>query len=129
MMLAIALQESRLTYRAQIGGPAKSYYQFEQSGGVHGLLRHSATKDLVAATCAKLDYAPIEATIYHAMEHNDILASAMCRLLLWTVAGPLPQRGDHQYAWEYYISGWRPGKPHRHTWDAFYDQAWQEALA
>ena len=26
-------------------------------------------------------------------------------------------------AWNLYIRTWRPGKPHRHTWDAFHQQA------
>jgi len=126
MLIAIALQESRLTHRRQIGGPAKSYLQFEQGGGVHGVLTHRSTKDLAADICRRLDYEPISSTVYVAMEHNDVLACVMGRLLLWTVAGPLPQRGQHQYAWDYYVSGWRPGRPHRGTWDAFYDQAWRE---
>ena len=42
MLLAIGLQESRFEYRRQMGnGPAKSFWQAEQGGGmVTGLLRY-----------------------------------------------------------------------------------------
>lgn len=42
MLLAIGLQESRFAYRRQMrNGPAKSFWQAEQSGGmVTGLLRY-----------------------------------------------------------------------------------------
>ena len=43
MLIAIALQESRLTYRKQIGGPARGLHQFE-TGGVRAVLRHAATE-------------------------------------------------------------------------------------
>lgn len=129
MLIAIALQESRLIHRVQIGGPAHGFLQFEKGGGVHGVLNHAGTKAHAVSVCAARNCEPTNAAAYEAIVNDDVLAAAFGRLLLWTVAGPLPQRGQHQYAWEYYISGWRPGNPHRHTWDDFFDTAWQEVLA
>ena len=34
LLLAIGLQESRFEHRQQIGGPARSFWQFERGGGV-----------------------------------------------------------------------------------------------
>mgnify|MGYP001576466703 CR=1 FL=1 len=56
-MLAIALQESRCQHRAQIGGPAKGYWQFEQGGGVRGVLSHPSSKPHIQMVLAALDYA------------------------------------------------------------------------
>ena len=38
MMLAIGLQESRFVHRRQIKGPARGFWQFEQGGGVIGVV-------------------------------------------------------------------------------------------
>ncbi len=74
-----------------------------------------------------MDYSPDSDAMscYVAIEHNDILAAAFSRLLLWTLPGPLPLRGAPTAGWIAYTSAWRPGKPHRETWDVFYAQAWQ----
>ncbi len=56
-----------------------------------------------------------------------MLAAAFARLLLLTDAKPLPQIGDVQGAWAYYVRNWRPGKPHPDTWPGLYKQA-QAAL-
>jgi len=126
MMVAIALQESRILHRRQIGGPARGYWQFEQGGGVMGVLTHHATKPHIQIVLQALDY-PQDydaGQCYVAIEHNDILAAAFARLNLWWASGPLPGAGESVAGWQYYLNTWRPGKPHRHTWDAFYAQAW-----
>jgi len=128
MLIAIGLQESRFTHRRQTGnGPAKGYWQFEQGGGVRGVLTHRATKPHALAVLDRLGYSDYAVTVWNALEHNDILAMAFARLNLWWIPGALPGPGEHDKSWAYYIDGWRPGKPHRHTWDAFYDEAWQLA--
>ena len=126
MLLAIALQESRIIYRHQVGGPAHSYFQFELGGGVRGVLKHPASKSHAQAVLASLDYDPESdpASVYEAMEHNDILAAGMARLLLWTLPTALPGPDDPEAGWKTYIAAWRPGKPHRSTWNSFYAQAW-----
>lgn len=125
MLLAIALQESRCCHRRQLGGPARGFYQFEV-GGVRGVLRHPASKPHIANALAALSYPVTDdaTTPYVAIEHNDVLASAFARLLLWTDAQPLPAHDEAEAGWQLYLRTWRPGKPHRATWDAFYQQAW-----
>lgn len=128
MLVAIGLQESRFEHRKQIGGPARGFWQFEQGGGIKGVLDHQSTRSLIRLILHQLRYDDDTLTSYFAVEDNDVLAMSYARLLLWTVAGPLPVARQYEYAWKYYIDGWRPGKPHRATWNAFYDQAWEFVL-
>ena len=125
MLLAIGMQESRLTHRKQIGGPAMGLWQFERGGGVAGVLRHPATRGHAATVCWRLGNAGTTASVYHQLEHDDVLAACFARLLLWTLPGALPARDGVVGAWDQYIAAWRPGKPHRHTWDDFYREAWE----
>jgi hypothetical protein len=120
MLIAIALQESRLEHRRQIRGPARGFWQFESGGGVHGVLTHAASKPLIEPVLATLRYAPGDC--YDAIANNDVLACVFARLLLWTHPKALPASAET--AWAYYLATWRPGKPHSQTWDAFYRQAW-----
>lgn len=124
MLLAIGLQESRFEHRRQIKGPARSFWQAEKGGGmVHGVLRHPSTRKHALAACDARGVQPVDEAIYLAIEHDDVLAAALARLLLFTDPLPLPKLGDAAGAWDYYLRTWRPGKPHRHTWDALYEQA------
>ena|SRR5690554_140479 len=133
MLLAIGFQESRFKHRRQlVGNPprptgaAKSFWQAEQAGGmVRGLLNyHSArVRDLATGLCMVRGVSPDTRTVWDAIEHDDVLAAGLARLLLWTDPHRLPAVGDAQGAWDLYIRTWRPGKPHRGTWDALYDQA------
>ena len=125
MLLAIGLQESRFKHREQVKGPAKGYFQFEQGGGVRGVLSHPSSKAYAEEVCRARNVFPKEREVYLALAKDDILAAAFARLLLWTDPQPLPTNADD--AWKLYLRTWRPGKPHRHTWDAFYQQA-QEAV-
>ena len=127
-MLAIGLQESRFKHRRQIGGPARGFWQFEQGGGVRGVLRHSASREHALAVCRIRNVIATEGAVYAALEHDDVLAAAFARLLLWTDPKALPGLRDEQGAWDLYLRTWRPGKPHRHTWDALYAKA-LEAVA
>lgn len=123
MLLAIGLQESRLTHRRQIGGPARGLLQFEQKGGTLGVLRHPASALHAKAVCAARGVTPVSLKVYNAFETDDVLNMAFGRLLLWTDPRALPSLGDANAAWDLYLRTWRPGKPHRHTWDKFYSQA------
>lgn len=126
MLLAIGLQESRFEHRRQVGGPARGFWQFEQ-GGVRAVLEHYAVGVEARKVLDVLQY-PLEATVadvYQALEHNDVLAAAFARLLLW--ASPLrlpanPAEADHGY--QVYVSSWRPGKPKPRTWTGHYGWAW-----
>lgn len=128
MLIAIGLQESRFQHRRQVNfGPARGFWQFEKAG-VRGVMRHIDTRGHLEAALRELRYESIigkTAELHYTIEDNDVLAAVFARLLLWTVPGRLPQITEHDRAWEQYIEGWRPGKPHRNTWRALYDEAWQ----
>lgn len=133
MLLAIGLQESRFEHRRQLvgnpprpAGPAKSFWQAEQGGGmVRGLLnyRDARVRDLATGLCVVRGVSPDTRSVWDAIEYDDVLAAGLARLLLWTDPRRLPEIGDAHGAWDLYIRTWRPGKPHRHTWDALYQQA------
>ena len=123
MLLAIGLQESRFEHRRQIKGPARGFWQFERGGGVRGVLTHPATAALAREVCVAREVLPTSHAVYDRLEHDDVLAAAFARLLLWTDPPPLPPIPHAPAAWSLYLRTWRPGKPHRHTWDALYQRA------
>lgn len=125
LLLAIALQESRCASRRQMAsGPARGFWQFELGGGVVGVLTHAASKAHIYRVLLTLCYPSAASAVYAAIEHSDILAAVCARLLLWTDAAALPGPTEAQAGWDLYQRTWRPGQPHRETWDAFYAQAW-----
>jgi len=132
MLLAIGLQESRFEARRQMGnGPARSFWQFElgtkeSRGGVWGVYLHGASRPLLERLCAALKVPFTPQAIYAAMEHNDILAAGVARLMLFTDAQRLPAANDADAAWAAYLRIWRPGKPRPETWPAYHAQALQE---
>lgn len=121
-MLAIALQESRLMHRRQVtasgeeNGPAVSYWQFEQGGGCRGVLTHRSCAPRMVAICEAYDVEPTPRTLWEAMRYQDIVAAAAARLLIYSLPGALPRTAAE--GWAQYLSAWRPGKPHPHTWAA-----------
>ena len=135
MLLAIGLQESRFEHRYQVvqgkpgaKGPARGFWQFElgtaaSRGGVWGVFLHEASNGLLKKIAAHLSVAQSPTNIWQAIEADDVLAAAVARLLLWTDPKLLPKLGDAEAAWQLYLRTWRPGKPHRGTWDALYAQA------
>lgn len=128
-LLANGMQETRFETRQQIGGgPGRSYWQFEQGGGIRGVLTHPASKAYARAFCGLRAVAPVESDVYASFLSDDQLACAFARLMLWTDANPLPQLGDADGAWVYYLRNWRPGKPRPDTWAANYAAA-LEAVA
>ncbi len=122
LLMAIAGQESAWQYRVQIGGPAHSFWQFEKSGGVHGVLHHPSSSANIRDVCADLGVSCDETTIYQRMAEpeGDVLPGCMARLLLWTDPAPLPAVGDVDHAWNFYERNWRPGAPHPEGWPARY---------
>jgi len=96
-LIAIGLQESRLTHRRQIGGPARGLWQFERGGGVRGVLMHPASRSHALIVCTLRNVAPTATAVYAALEHDDVLAAAFARLLLWTDPQALPD--DAQGGW------------------------------
>jgi len=130
MLLAIGLQESRFMYRFQkvagqpyVKGPARGFWQFE-TGGVAGVVKHASSAYWLADLCKKRGVAFSTYEIWNAIETDDVLAAGLARLLLFTDAKRLPEVDDVEGAWGLYAYRcWRPGKPHRATWDDFHKQA------
>lgn len=125
MLLAIGLQESRFQYRRQIKGPARGFWQFEKNGGVRGVLTHAATKAAAIGVCRERSVDPNESAVHAALEKDDLLACALARLLLYSDPRPLPAPGEVTNSWDCYLRNWRPGKPHRGSWDELYMHAWE----
>ena len=130
LLLAIAMQESGpgLNARYQNSpstspGPARGWWQFEQGGGVVGVLSHAASSNFAAATCARLSVVAQPAAVWRAIEGNDALSCSFARLLMWTDPPALPNTEGP--AWDFYMRLWRPGKPHREVWQG----NWQTADA
>lgn len=134
LVMTIAGQESGgWMYRRQIGigqyypqkVGARGYWQFESTWGGPVALNDVVQKAGVqlAVVCKALDIPTDEHALYEAVAWNDMLACAMARLLLWIHPAPLPAVGAKEAAWQYYVAQWKPGMPHRHTWDGYYDQA------
>ena len=135
MLLAMGLQESRLTARRQLvgspprpTGPATGLWQFEQGGGVRGVLEHQASRYWMHRVCHERGVQPVARAVWQALQHDDILAAAAARLLLFTDARRLPDLGDELAAWQGYIRTWRPGRPHRITWPGLYAVALAEVV-
>lgn len=129
MMFAIPMIESRWDERRQIVrpgvfSPARGFPQFEMNG-IRGVLNHHASGPLIKAVLDRLDYDHAPMTSHVAIEHNDVLALAYMRCLLWTVPEALPWRDNPSEGYRQYLLAWRPGKPQpRAKWDVFYEQAW-----
>lgn len=136
MLLAIGLQESRFEHRFQVvqgkpgaKGPARGFWQFERGtrasrGGVWGVWLHEASRFWLASLCRARGVEFEPGAIYAAIETDDVLAAGVARLLLFTDPLRLPAVDDVGGAWALYAKRcWRPGRPHRSTWDAFHDQA------
>lgn len=127
MLIAIGLQESKFKHRRQVGGgPARGYWQFEEGGGVYGVLTHVVSKPYIRSVLVALDYDPTSSAsdCYDAIEHHDILAASFARLLLWTLPQALPTADDPHKGLLQYLAAWQPGLPHEETWDENFKQAW-----
>lgn len=129
MLIAVALQESNMADRKQIGGPARGYWQFEKPGGVIGVLDHHATRAICIDIFKRFDLADLgpdmASVVYCMTAFNSVLAAGLARLLLWTHPDPLPDELEQARAWEYYLWCWRPGKPHPERWADNYSSAWR----
>ena len=130
MLVAIGLQESRFLHRRQLvgnppkpTGPATGFWQFERGGGVAGVLRHKSTSIIARDICEKRGVKPESFDVWEALQRDDVLAAAFARLLLWTDPKSIPDEADVDGAWDLYIRTWRPGKPHRSTWDSLHKEA------
>ena len=126
ILIAIALQETALRHRRQVGGPALGLLQWELPQ-VGLILRHPVVGPLARNVLATLVYEPGDPPherIHAAMEHNDILQCAFSRLLLWPDAAPLPKRDNVQGFIATYLRVWRPGRQRLDTLPANWAAAW-----
>lgn len=125
LLLAIALQESRLAKRRQLGkGPARSFFQFERVG-VRGVLSHKASGRHAREVCAALDIVANGPSVHRAIEYQDVLAVCFARLLLWRLPVALPTEEASDEAYAQYLAAWAPGTPHARDWLAHWITAWQ----
>ena len=113
LLVAIAMQESGLRARTQLGGPARGLWQFEKAG-VASVLMHPATANAAGDLCSALIYSPVPTLVHAAIADNDQLACGIARLLIFTHPRPLPDTPDE--GWAQYTDLWRPGKPRPETW-------------
>lgn len=114
---AIGQQESGYLVRRQYGnGPARGYWQFEEGGGVKGVMEHKSTAELARSVCHARGVPFVRRTVWEALETDDVLAAAFCRLLMWTDSGKLPT--NEADGWAMYARTWRPGRPHPDKWPA-----------
>ncbi len=127
MLMTIALQESKCMGRRQMrSGPARSLWQFEPNG-ILGVMAHPASRQHFVSLMRNLRYGGHTTDVefvHSTIEHNDILACALARLLLWTDSKPLPGRDEPELGWGMYLRTWNPGDPHRETWDSYFHEAW-----
>lgn len=121
LVLAIAGQETEWRARRQFSGPARSYWQFERYGGVAELVQKCPAQ--LEAICVGADIPFTPNLVHEAMAWHDGLACAMARLLLWRDPAPLPELGDVDGGWNYYLRNWRPGAPHPDVWPVRYKTA------
>jgi hypothetical protein len=128
-LLAIGQQESRFEYRFQktndpyTKGPAKGFWQNER-GGVFCIMTNLATRDFAQGLCKVLGVPFDQVLIHERLEHDDVLAAGMARLILFADPKPLPDvDADHETAWQCYLRNWRPGRPRRETWDDYHAAA------
>lgn len=114
---AIGQQESGYLVRRQYGnGPARGYWQFEEGGGVKGVMEHKSSAEIARSVCHARGVPFVRRTVWEALETDDVLAAAFCRLLMWTDSGKLPT--NESDGWAMYARTWRPGKPHPDKWPA-----------
>ena len=122
MLLAIGMQESRFEHRRQMPtGPARGFWQFEEGtrasrGGVYGVYLHDASRFWLDRLCASRGVQFLPASIYQALEADDVLAAGVARLLLFTDPRRLPATDDADGAWGLYLRTWNPGKPRPEKW-------------
>lgn len=113
-LLAVAIQESGLAHRRQVGGPARGWWQFE---GVNGGAGEVLSMPEGLHLCQFLRVKPLPAAVMVALEFCDLLSYGFARLLLWSDPHPVPSLYQPDEAWQCYLRTWRPGKPSRERWE------------
>lgn len=128
-LLTTGLQESKFEHRFQVlntpgvKGPARSFWQMEEGGGIKGVMNHPASAVLARAACGFRGVPFDRRAIWLAIEVDDLLAAIFARLLYFTDPGRLPPVTQPAEAWALYLRTWRPGKPKPDTWPTYHRQA------
>lgn len=110
LLVAIATQESYVDgiyRRLQIRGPARSRFQVESGGALHGVMTHHATRGHLQDVVRLLDLPWDGYQLGEAMAYSAALAGAVARLNLWWLPRPLPV--DVNDGWDQYLATWRAG--------------------
>lgn len=109
-LISIQRQESPQLLQQQVGGPARGLWQFEEAGGVRGVLQHQSTKRLAVEFLGHLGIEPTEEAVYAELRTtNDVLDAGFARLFLYTDPHRLPEIGNEESAFACYLRTWRPG--------------------
>jgi hypothetical protein len=117
LLVAIAIQESGLKHRRQIGGgPARSWWQIEPDTAIDTFQRCLPIRDV-------WEEFPLGDELLVELEHSEIRACAIAAGILRLTPGRLPAVGDEDAAWQYYLKAWRPGKPRPGPWHKAYSDA------
>lgn len=127
LLTAIALQESAITHRQQVSGPARGLWQFEKPT-VGLTLRHAKVRNLRSIDQALVksgfvlgDNAEVASQNFRLIETSDRAACVLARLLLWTDSRALSLSAPEMYT--VYDTVWRPGKKRPEAWAANYQLA------
>ncbi len=114
-LLVTTLQEDPQQHRRQWPtGPARGLWQFEPGteqsrGGIWGVYLHPASRESLRELCVDRGTPFEPEAIYERLQHDDVLAAGLARLLLFTDPARLPGLGDEEGAWQLYLRTWRPG--------------------
>lgn len=121
LLVAIAMQETGLMTRSEVGGTAFGFYQFMVIG-VDGVFANGETGHL-AVDVAKSLQIPVDENFYEAVRWNDHMGTVLARLNLWPDPAPLPAIGAEAEARNYYARIWRPKIVAVQRWPAAYNAA------
>ena len=115
LLLAIAIQESNLETRVQIGGgPGRSFWQLE--AGVRYLFSNEATSTFARSVCRFFGVSSDTSELAKIMETSAGDDLACCLAILMLMADPHPIPTGQDDAWKTYLRVWRPGKPRPDAW-------------
>lgn len=119
LLVAIALQETKLKDRFQVGGgPAMSFWQIEPPTAYRTVAKWPAG----AAVLANLELSTNDLMSW--LPWSELGACIVARGILWLEPSPLPDVPNPSAGWQYYAEKcWRPGKPHPELWSDHYWEA------
>lgn len=128
LLVAIAIQESKLKYRKQMPtGPARSFWQIEHPAALDCIRRCRPVEEfwMDKLGFSPADFASSRSSGAVAMQYSDLGACAVAAGILQLQPGRLPRVSNMHVdvAWFYYLKSWRPGKPRPDSWAKAYSEA------